>query len=114
MKNIQITARFTVHNGKLDEFKRIADNCISVTKEKDQNTLQYDWFFSQDEMECVVRENYSDSNAVMSHMGNLGDLLGKILEVSDVDLEVFGNPSEELANAAAAFKPKVYSFYKSM
>jgi len=42
MKSIQITPRFTVHNGKLDEFKRIADNCISVTKEKDQNTIQYD------------------------------------------------------------------------
>jgi len=70
--------------------------------------------FSQDEKECVVRENYSDSNAVMSHMGNLGDLLGKILEVSDIDLEVFGNPSEELANAAAALHPKIYSFYKSM
>jgi quinol monooxygenase YgiN len=86
MKNIQITARFKINDGKLEEFKRLADNCIAVTKEKDQNTLQYDWFFSEDETECIVREIYSDSNAVLSHMGNLGDLLEKIIEVSDFEV----------------------------
>lgn len=62
MKNIQATARFQIHNGKFDEFKRVADQCIAVSKEKDPGTLQYDWFFNPDQTECVVSEKYADSD----------------------------------------------------
>ncbi len=114
MKNIQITARFKIHEGRLEEFKRLATKCISITKEQDQGTLQFDWFFSKEQTECIVRENYVDSDSVLAHMGNLGDLLGKFLELSDFYPELYGNPSEVLLNAAAAFKPKIYSFYKGL
>jgi len=114
MNNIQVTARLKIYDGKLEEFKKLAAEILSVIKEKDQNTLQYDWFFNEDQTECIVRENYADSDAVLTHMGNLGDLLGKILEVSDLNLELYGNPSEELLNAAAALNPKVYSFYQGL
>ena len=80
MKNLQVTARFKIHDGKLEEFKKLAAECLSVTIEKDQNTLQYDWFFNKDQTECVLREKYTDSNALLAHLGNLGDLFGEILE----------------------------------
>lgn len=114
MKNIQATARFQIHNGKLDEFKRVADQCLAATKEKDPGTLQYDWFFNPDQTECVVRERYTDSDAVLAHLQNLGSLLNDLTQLADFSIEVFGNPSDELQQAAAALKPKVYSFYKGI
>jgi len=116
MKKVQITAKFKIHKGKLAEFKKIASDCVvAVTKnEKGKGAIQYDWFFSPDETECVVRETYADSNAVLAHMGNVGEMLGQLLAMSDFELEVYGNPSEELQKAAAALNPKVYSFYQGI
>ena len=114
MKNIQLTAKFKIHTGKVDEFKRIAADCVTAVKKNEPGALQYDWFFSPDESECIVRENYADSNAVLAHMGNVGELLGQLLSMADFELEIFGNISEELKNAAAGLNPKVYSFYKGL
>ena len=114
MQNIQITAKFKIHSGKVEEFKKIAAQCVPAVKANETGALQYDWFFNPGETECVVRETYSDSNAVLAHMGNIGALLGQLLAMSDFDLEVFGNLSEELKNAAAGLNPKVYSFYQGL
>ncbi len=81
MKKIQITAKFKIHKGKLEEFKKIAAECVAKVKEHEEGkgALQYDWFFSPDNSECVVRETYTDSNAVLAHMGNVGEQLGQLL-----------------------------------
>ena len=114
MQNIQITAKFKIHSGKVEEFKKIAAQCVPTVKANEKGVLQYDWFFNPGETECVVRETYSDSNAVLAHMGNIGALLGQILAMSDLHLEIYGNMSEELKNAAAGLNPKVYSFYQGL
>ncbi|HSH18985.1 MAG TPA: antibiotic biosynthesis monooxygenase [Draconibacterium sp.] len=116
MKEIQVTAKFKIHKGKVDEFKKVVTNIIDAVakNEKGKGALQYDWFFSPDDAECVAHETYTDSNAVMAHMGNAGELLGQLLAMSDFELEVYGNPSKELQNAAAGLNPKVYFFYKGL
>jgi len=116
MKEIQITAKFKIHPGKIEEFKKIASDCVVAVakKEKGKGAIQYDWFFSPDNSECVVRETYADSNAVLAHMGNVGELLGQLFTMSDFELEVYGNPSEELQQAAAPLNPKVYSFFQGI
>lgn len=111
---MQLSARFVIHEGKLEAFKALAKECMASVKEKDTDTSQYDWYFSADNTECVVRETYTDSNAILSHIGNLGELFGRLLEISDLYPEVYGDPSEELVNATAALKPKVYSFYQGL
>jgi quinol monooxygenase YgiN len=114
MKNIQLTAKFKIHTGKLEEFKRIAADCVTAVKKNEKGALQYDWFFSPDESKCIVRETYVDSNAVLAHMGNVGELLGQLLGLADFKLEIYGKMSEELQNAAAGLNPKVYSFYMGL
>lgn len=44
-------------------------------------------------------------------MGNLGELLEQLLSMLNFDLEVFGNPSKELQQAAVCLNPKVYPFF---
>lgn len=116
MKKIQITAKFKIHKGKVEEFKKIASACVVAVEknEKGKGALQYDWFFSPDNTECIVRETYVDSDAVLAHMGNVGEMLGQLLGMSDFELEIYGNPSEELQKAGAALNPKVYSFYQGL
>jgi quinol monooxygenase YgiN len=114
MKNLQLTARFMIHDGQLEKFKQLAKACMQSTKDKDKGTLQYDWYFNSDETECRVRETYVDSDAILAHIGNLGPLLGELLAISDFYPELYGSPSQALINATAALKPTVYSHFQSM
>ena len=114
MQEIQITARFRIHAGRLDDFHSLARECMDVVREHDTGTLQYDWFLHPDGTECVLRERYRDSDAVMEHMGNLGDRLGRFFEFCDVDIEVYGSPSDVLVQAAAALRPRVYPLFQGI
>ena len=114
MDLIQVTARLTVHEGKLEQFKELAAQCMRLVRERDSGTVQYDWFFNDTHTECVVRETYKDSKAVLEHVANLGATLGAILEVSDMALEVYGSPSAELVEATTALAPKIYSPFQSI
>jgi len=112
MSALQVTARLTIHDGKLTEFKDVAARCMQIVREKDTGTLQYDWFFNDDETECVVQETYRDSEAVLEHIANMGETMGALLGVCDMDLEVFGSPSAALVAAAAELAPKIYSRFQ--
>ena len=73
--------------------------------------MQYDWFFSDDGGRCVVREAYASSDAVLEHLGHVGPMLGRLVELGGgLELEVFGEPSQALSEAIAAFDPAVYSY----
>lgn len=114
MNQIEVTARLAIHDGKLEEFKNIAAECMDSVRAKDLGTLRYDWFFNADQTECVVHETYSDSAAALEHVVNLGASLGALLAVSDAELEVFGTPSAELVEATAALAPPVFSPFQTL
>lgn len=59
-------------------------------------------------MECVVLEIYADSNAVLSHAGNVGEHLQQLVELADFSIELYGNPSEELLEAIQGMDITVY------
>lgn len=113
MDQLQINARFpSIPSGSLAEFKDLAAQALEITK-AEAGTLQYDWFFNADETVCVVRETYANSDAVLAHMGNLGAVLGSLVELGGgLELEVFGSPSAQLLEAGAALGPSVYSYFQ--
>jgi hypothetical protein len=102
MSELQVTARLKVHDGKLAEFKAAAEGCVTSVRENDSGTLQYDWFFNEDETECVVRERYR---------ANMGDAFGALLGVCDIQLEVYGDPSPELVAASEGLSVEVFKFF---
>lgn len=110
MTKIQTTDYLEIHHGQFEAFKAIAIKCIGIVKEKDRGTLQYDWFYSDDNSTCVVREQYESSEAVLEHMGNLGPTLGELLAISDLKLEVYGNPSDDVISALEGLEVKYFSF----
>jgi len=114
MKNLQVTARYKIYSGKAEEFKKLAEECLSIVLKKDKETLQYDWFFNEEQTECVLRETYTDSNALLVHIRGIGDLFGKLIALGEFSAEIYGEPSEELLNAVKGLDIKVYSFYQGL
>ena len=109
MPELYVVARLVIHEGKLEAFKAAATECMRGVREKDSGTLQYDWHFTPDMGECVVFERYRDSDAVLEHLGNIGEALGSMLAVSDLSLDVFGEPSAALLAASAGMAITVHS-----
>jgi quinol monooxygenase YgiN len=109
-------ARFKIHEGKLDEFKRLSAQAMEIVRTKDTGTLQYDTYFNDDQSECVVIERYRDSEAAIEHATNLADLSEAVLTtVSVVHGEVLGEPSAELrANLSGSDVPQLFTPYESM
>jgi quinol monooxygenase YgiN len=109
-------ARFRFHEGKLEEFKRLSALAGEIVRDKDPGTLQYDLYFNDDRSECMVLERFRDSEALIEHFANLGDLVEAILAtVTVVHGELLGEPSAELsARLAEGELPHVFRPYASM
>jgi quinol monooxygenase YgiN len=99
MNEIQGIARLKVLDGKLDEFKRLSAQCMEVVRTKDTGTLQYESYLNEDETECIVLERYRDSQALLDHFKNIGDLMGAMFTTCIGSGEVCGNATPELIKA---------------
>ena len=116
MSELQGIARFKFHEGKLEEFKRLSAQAMEIVRTKDTGTLQYDTYFSDDQSECVVLERFRDSEALLEHTANIGDLSEAILAiVTVVHGEILGEPSAELrAKLADIEVPRIFTPFQSM
>ncbi|MCO5725637.1 putative quinol monooxygenase [Robiginitalea marina] len=112
MKRLDAIARFRIKPGELGHFKEIAAQMIKAVREKEKGDgcLQYDWFYNEALSECIVREIYRDSDAVLQHMGNVGPMLGKLAAISELSLWVCGSPSEALKKASEGMDITYYDF----
>jgi quinol monooxygenase YgiN len=118
VSELQGIARFKIHQGKLEEFKRLSAQATKIVRTKDTGTLQYDIYFNDDQSECIVLERFRDSEALIEHAANLGDLSEAILAtVSVVHGELLGEPSAELRAKLAGSEyefPHLFMPYQSM
>jgi len=114
MSNLNVTATFKIYDTNVNEFKELAAQCLIAVKANEPGNLQYDWYFNADHTVCVVNETYTDTDAVFAHVGNVGELLGKLGQISDLCVEVFGDPSQELRKVIYDMNGKLYSFYQGL
>jgi quinol monooxygenase YgiN len=98
MGNFEVRARLKVREGKLEEFKRQAAEMMRQTREKDTETLAYDWFLSSDGTECEVREAYVDADALVDHAFHVRDARDALYAESAYDhrMAFYGAPSPRL------------------
>ena len=114
MSELQGIARFKFHEGKLEEFKRLSAQAMEIVRTEDTGTLQYDIYFNDDQSECIVIERYRDSEALIEHAANLGDLSEAILATGFVSGELLGEPSAELRAKMADNVVRLFTPYVSM
>jgi len=110
MDRLKITARISLDPDQTDELESLARKCIERVRNEDPGTLQYDWFLREDRSECVVRETYEDSEALLAHLDNLGDLLEDLNRIGTVSVDLFGDPSDELLEAMSDTDTTVYGY----
>ena len=106
-------ARVTFHAGKVEEFKRLSAQAMEIARTKDTGTLQYDIYLNDDQSEGLVLERYRDSEALIEHGANLGDLFAAILATGSFSGEVVGEPSAELRANLADGPVRIFTRYLS-
>ena len=84
-----------VSRGKVGEFKRLSAQAGEIVRTKDTGTLRYDVYFNDDQSECIVLERYRDTEALIEHLANLGDLGAAMLATSSVSGDLLGEPTSE-------------------
>jgi quinol monooxygenase YgiN len=108
-------ARFTFHEGKVEEFKRLSAQCMEIVRSKDTGTVQYDIYFNDAQSECVVIERYRDSEALIEHAEHIGGyLMEAVVSTASVSGELLGDPSPELREKMAGGLVRLFRPYLSM
>ena len=105
---------FKFDEGMLDEFKRLSAQCLAIVRTKDTGTLQYEVYFNDDQSECIVLERYQDSEALLQHAANVGDLMEAILATSSVCGELLGEPLADPRARLAGGPVRLFTPFQSM
>ncbi|MBC7980479.1 MAG: hypothetical protein H7Y36_07945 [Armatimonadetes bacterium] len=99
---------FQIREGNLDAFLALMPKFVEQTA-KEPDCVYYD--FSRNGNVAFCREAYLGASGILAHLDNVGELLGKFLELADlIRLEVHG-PQEEidkLREPMAALNPDFY------
>jgi quinol monooxygenase YgiN len=114
MSEIHGTSRIKIRDGRLEEFKRLAAQCVEIVRTKDTGTLEYDLFLNVDGTECFVHERYRDSAAGLEHMTNIAPMMEPLSQVCTMTGEVCGTPSPELRKSLEAAGVHIFVPYQSM
>jgi quinol monooxygenase YgiN len=114
MNELQGIARVKIHEGKLEEYKRLNAQLIEIARTKDTGTLQYEVYFNEDETEAIVLERYRDSEALIEHAANQGDLRKAILATGSFSGELLGEPIAELRASLADSPVHLFTPFQSM
>src|SRR4029077_16270580 len=105
---------FRFHDGEREEFTRFSAQAMEIVRAKDTGTLQYEIYFSDDQCECIVLERYRDSDALLEHAANLGELGAAILATGLVSSELLGEPGAELRAKLADGPVRLFTPFLSM
>ena len=105
---------FQVNDGQLDAFKALGPQFVARTR-SEPGCVHYAFSFNGSLAHC--REGYDNADAVLAHLGNVGELLGEALKISAiVRLEVHGPAAElEKLNAPmAALSPQGFALEEGL
>ena len=104
MSKVSYMIEFTIKEGKVDEFKSLAAGYVSAVKENEPGTLGYRWFLGEDGERCLLLETFSSSDAMLTHLANVGPSLPELLAIAPITrLDVLGTASDGARNALADF-----------
>lgn len=99
---------FKAHAGRISALRALCEQAVEQTR-AEPGCLYYGFSFDGDEVHC--REAYANADAVLTHLGNIAPVIGKMFEVSDMTrLEVHGPEAEiaKLREPMAQFNPRFF------
>ena len=85
---------FTVHDGKLEEFKALGEQMVERTK-SEKDVCFYGFSFSGQRAHC--REGYANAAGILAHLENVQSLLQQALAIASLDLLEVHAPVGDIA-----------------
>ena len=79
--SVSIQPYFTVQEGKMDEARQVLDRCVDASA-NEAGSYFYNFTVNGNVLFC--REYYTDADAVLTHLGNVGALIEELLKVSEL------------------------------
>lgn len=101
---------FRANEGELEAFKAMLPQFVEKTS-NEERCLHYGFTLNGDVIFC--RESYLGAEGVLAHLENVGELLGKALEISELfRIEVHGSAEEldKLREPMADLNPDLFVF----
>ncbi len=109
MNQICMIVEFTIANGQGAAFKKLFQEALDLTKQRDLGTLSYELYFNADETKCYSIERYADFDAVLAHLDTVADVSVPLFKIcSTTRFEIFGDPSAKLQKALESSSPSQY------
>jgi quinol monooxygenase YgiN len=118
MGHLEVHAHMKIRPGQLEGFTAQAAELMQLTREKDTQTIRYDWFINADATECEVHEAYLSGQGLIEHNTHIVQARAILFEKYAYDhrMTAFGEVSQqllELANKHAG-GIAVYSFLQGL
>jgi quinol monooxygenase YgiN len=98
MGHLEVIAHLKVRPGQLEGFKTQVAEMLRQTREKDTQTLRYDWFLNEDETECEVHEAYLSEEGLIEHNQHVVEARDALFRdyAFDHRMSVYGEISQQL------------------
>jgi quinol monooxygenase YgiN len=115
-QEVHFIVSLAVNEGKLEEFKSIAQSMIAATQ-TEPGASAYEWFFSSDGTRCRLLERYARPEAVLAHLAGAGvqEFLPRLLKVSIVaGFEVYGDPGPKGTETLTAFGAEIFQLWQGL
>ena len=100
-----------IKQGELDNFKALMGEMVALTKAAEPNTLNYEWYISEDEMSCHIYERYADNAALLTHLTSFGkNFASRFTDIATPKrMDVYGNASEEVVAGLQGLGPTYFT-----
>jgi quinol monooxygenase YgiN len=114
METIRIIATFTAIAPENREHFKATVHELTVLAASEEGTLEYSYYLTGDETQCLMIEMYASADALLDHMGHVGHLLGPLFELGgSVDVNILGDAPQALIEATKDYQPTTYSLLAS-
>ena len=110
---IYLLTEFTIQAGKVDEFKKIAQELLDAAKEEPE-TLRYLFYFDKDESKSYVVEEYPNAAAFRAHALHVGTALPKILKIAKPKFTLLGKPNLPSKEVLSAFGAQNFTYWNGL
>lgn len=107
-KHVYWLLELSIKEGHLDQLRELMGEMSSATQNDEPDALNYEWWISEDESTCHIYERYSDSAAVMVHLGNFGSKFAERFmgHVDPTGFKVYGDANDDVKAALTDFGPQ--------
>ena len=102
MSHLELQAQLKIRPGQLEPFKAQAAEIVRLARERDTQTLRFDWFLSADGTQCEVHEIYESDAAFFEHTQHIMEARARLFRdcIAGHQVAAYGDVPQRLVDMA--------------